>query len=298
VHAWGLRLRRVLRALALPCPPVLPSALLNCVGTLVAIISQLDTQPACAPVNASRPTLRLATHDSGSGWLATPFLYGSYIHYSMPVYPGALNKLLIGTWARSPIRVLFSTHGPTRTAEFEARGRGLEDGAMKITSFAWAVWLFLLASVSPCVAQQAAKIAQSGTTIISVASSSAKASAEIQTVRLSGDCARLCPASRVWVDTGVESATIVQRLRLSIGPHTIFVPLSVYASLFEPRQASLKVEKGSFVLTIGGADGGESYFVQVYFDAGGVNRTLTFNSEFPDAPLQDTHYYPNKDRGE
>jgi len=97
MHAWGLRLRRVLRALALPRPPVLPSALLNCVGTLVAIISQLDTQPACAPVNASRPTLRLATHDSGSGWLATPFLYGSYIHDSMPVYPGAPNNLLIGS---------------------------------------------------------------------------------------------------------------------------------------------------------------------------------------------------------
>jgi hypothetical protein len=95
MHAWGLRLRRVLQTLALPCPPVLPSALLNCVGTLVAIISQLDTQPACAPVNASRPVLRLATHDSGTGWLATPFLYGSFIHNSKPVYPGALNKLLV-----------------------------------------------------------------------------------------------------------------------------------------------------------------------------------------------------------
>jgi len=53
MHAWGLRLRRVLRTLALPCPQVLPSALLNCVGTLVAIISQLDTQPACAPYSDS-----------------------------------------------------------------------------------------------------------------------------------------------------------------------------------------------------------------------------------------------------
>ena len=95
MHAWGLRLRRALQTLALPRPLVLPSALLNCVGTLVAIISQLDTQPACAPVNASRPISRLATHDSGSGWLAMPFLYGSYIHDSMPVYPGALNKLLV-----------------------------------------------------------------------------------------------------------------------------------------------------------------------------------------------------------
>ena len=99
MHAWGLRLRRVLQTLALPCPPMLPSALLNCVGTPVAIISQLDTQPACAHVNASRPVLRLATHDSGTGWLATPFLYGSLIHDSKPVYPGALNKLLVG-WSQ------------------------------------------------------------------------------------------------------------------------------------------------------------------------------------------------------
>jgi hypothetical protein len=68
--------------------------MLNDVGTLVAIISQLNAQPACAPVNASMAALRLARHDSGSGWFATPFLYDSFIHYSTPVYPGALNTLL------------------------------------------------------------------------------------------------------------------------------------------------------------------------------------------------------------
>jgi hypothetical protein len=72
----------------------LPSALLNDVGTPVAIISQLNTLPACAPVNASMAASRLATHDSGSGWIATPFLYDSFIHNSTPVYPGALSSLL------------------------------------------------------------------------------------------------------------------------------------------------------------------------------------------------------------
>jgi hypothetical protein len=33
-------------------------------------------------------------HDSGSGWFAKPFLYDSFIHYSTPVYPGALRSLL------------------------------------------------------------------------------------------------------------------------------------------------------------------------------------------------------------
>src|SRR5205823_6154654 len=46
------------------------------------------------PINASMAALRLTTHDSGSGWLAMPFLYDSFIHNSTPVYPGALHNLL------------------------------------------------------------------------------------------------------------------------------------------------------------------------------------------------------------
>jgi hypothetical protein len=80
--------------LAMSHPPVLPSAMLNDVGTPVAIISQLNTRPACAPVNASMAASRLAMHDSGPGWIATPFLYDSFIHNSTPVYPGALSILL------------------------------------------------------------------------------------------------------------------------------------------------------------------------------------------------------------
>ena len=97
MHAWGLRLRRVLWMLAMAHPSVLPSATWHGVGTLVAIISQLNTLPACAPVNASMAASRLATHDSGPGWFANPFLYDSLIHYSTPVYPGALRSLLEAT---------------------------------------------------------------------------------------------------------------------------------------------------------------------------------------------------------
>jgi hypothetical protein len=71
--------------LAMARPAVLPSVTCHGVGTPVAIISQLNTLPACAPVNASMAALRLATHDSGSGWLAMPFLCDSFIHYSTPV---------------------------------------------------------------------------------------------------------------------------------------------------------------------------------------------------------------------
>lgn len=94
MHAWGLRLRRVRRVLAIAHPSVLPSAMLNDVGTPFAIISQLNTLPACTPVNASLAASRQAMHDSGPGWFATPSLYDSFIHDSTPVYPGALSSLL------------------------------------------------------------------------------------------------------------------------------------------------------------------------------------------------------------
>ena len=38
--------------------------------------------------------MRLSAHDSGSGWLARPCLYDSFIRDSTPVYPGALRSLL------------------------------------------------------------------------------------------------------------------------------------------------------------------------------------------------------------
>ena len=88
-HARGLGLRRVPGRLALAPTAVLPSATWYDVGTPDAIISQLNTLPAGAPVNASMAALRLTTHDSGSGWVATPFLCDSFIHDSTPVYPDA-----------------------------------------------------------------------------------------------------------------------------------------------------------------------------------------------------------------
>ena len=44
--------------------------------------------------NASSATLPPPSHGSGPGWFATPSLYDSFIRYSMPVYPGAIQAIL------------------------------------------------------------------------------------------------------------------------------------------------------------------------------------------------------------
>src|SRR5437867_3422698 len=59
------------------------------------VISELHTWPVCTPVNASPASLRTQVHDSEPRWCATPFLCGSLIRYSMPVYPGAFLDHLV-----------------------------------------------------------------------------------------------------------------------------------------------------------------------------------------------------------
>ena len=59
---------------------------------------------------------------------------------------------------------------------------------------------------------------------------------------------------------------------ISVEGSTVFVPRSVFADLLDPKLASVRFEKGDFVLTITGADGAESYVVHVYFDMTRVKK--------------------------
>jgi hypothetical protein len=77
--------------LAITHSPVLPSAYWNCVGALISDpFHGSIALPACASINASRGALRLHAHDTRPGWLARPYLYGSFIRDFTPAYPGAL----------------------------------------------------------------------------------------------------------------------------------------------------------------------------------------------------------------
>jgi hypothetical protein len=53
-------------------------------------ISQLDTWPARTPVNASLAPLPTKVHDSEPVWIATPSLYETFIHNTLPAFTGAV----------------------------------------------------------------------------------------------------------------------------------------------------------------------------------------------------------------
>ena len=99
MHAQGLRPRRVQKRLALTTLAVLPSAPFNSVGTQKwpplarwGSISRLNTSPAPTPVNASLAPLPTKVHDSEPVWIATPSLYETFIHNTLPAFTGASKR--------------------------------------------------------------------------------------------------------------------------------------------------------------------------------------------------------------
>jgi hypothetical protein len=80
--------------LAMMYPSVLASALLNDVGTPIAIISQLNNLPACTPSTLRWQPCDWPRMTRGQDCSLDLFLYDSFIHNSTPVYPGALSSLL------------------------------------------------------------------------------------------------------------------------------------------------------------------------------------------------------------
>ena len=82
-------LRPVHSRLKLSPTAVWPSVYQDNVGTReVSMISELHTQPACTPVNASPAMLPPPAHDSGLECFATAFPCGFLIGYAMPVLTG------------------------------------------------------------------------------------------------------------------------------------------------------------------------------------------------------------------
>jgi hypothetical protein len=56
-------------------------------------ISRLNTWPVRTPVNASPSPLPTNMHDSEPVWVASPSLYETFIHNTLPAFTGALNGL-------------------------------------------------------------------------------------------------------------------------------------------------------------------------------------------------------------
>ncbi len=149
-------------------------------------------------------------------------------------------------------------------------------------------WIcFLTALVATCSAR-----VENQTTISKSGISSVRAKLEGKEIVVAIHTVEIDRNSDAFPSIEWEAKTIavVKSLEISINGKRIFVSRSVFADLLDPRAASLRWQKGLFLLTIGGGDGAESYFVHVYFNTTNVTRRTSFSALTPSTPTADTHY--------
>ena len=155
----------------------------------------------------------------------------------------------------------------------------------------WGVSLVVVQTPFLSIAHGQTKIVRSGSTVVSAMSPKGRGSIIVHTTIFDRGCVCSCPAARMLEELNIKEVAVVQGLEISVDGKPIAVPLSVYDELFDPRQISLRFDKGSFVLRIDGGDAAYSYFTRVYFDGSGVNRLLAYSSLVPDKPTGDLHYF-------
>lgn len=155
------------------------------------------------------------------------------------------------------------------------------------------VALCVLPFLTPFVLSQSARpgvdiipIIPPGATSTSVSWAGKKAMITIHTIRIDSSNVAFPPS-----ETGAKAVTLVKDLDITINGSSLLVPRSVFADLIDPRRMSAKFEKGSFVLSIGGGDGAESYGVRVYFDTAKVTRRVLSSTLPPETVAEDTRYF-------
>ena len=141
----------------------------------------------------------------------------------------------------------------------------------------WAL-LTLLLTAHPSAAQAQTAIPQSGSASVSAKSRKATANVTIHTVRIDSSNSAF-PSD--W-ESDTRAVTIVKDVNILIDNQSLNVPRSVFADLVDPREMSIRFEKGAFVLTVWGGDGADSYFVRVYFDMKGITRRMVYSLLIPD----------------
>lgn len=148
---------------------------------------------------------------------------------------------------------------------------------------AWSLMLMsalLLVALSG-LAQEQAPITPSGKSLLNTVLKKSAATVTIRTVKVEGNIGGELSSGR----------SVVQELSISVSANQIFVPRSVFADLLDPRDATIQFEKGTFILSVSGGDGADSYVLRVHFDDKRIIRRVLYSSLIPDKAVEETRYW-------
>lgn len=87
--------------------------------------------------------------------------------------------------------------------------------------------------------------------------------------------------------------TLVTSIVVQNGADRLFIPLSAYSDLGDPRKIYLKPSTTGFELVIAGGDAGVAYNAVLVFEKGWLTRRRVAHGEFPDEAWEETRYAYN-----
>lgn len=117
----------------------------------------------------------------------------------------------------------------------------------------------------------------------------------LRTIALRGEWVDACPVTR-GLFSGQPAAkgrlTVAQNMDISVAARSVYVSALVYATLTNPRMASLSRDRKGYVLRIDGDAGTDSsaYFVLVHFNSEQVDEVKFYSNLDPYDPLSATAF--------
>lgn len=95
-----------------------------------------------------------------------------------------------------------------------------------------------------------------------------------------------------WGAEGICPKSFVGALEVKLGGMPLFVPLSAFADLGNPRTVSIELhkEKGRFAVVLTGGDAANSYSATLDFKDGHLNERVVRHGEFPEESWEKTIY--------
>lgn len=152
----------------------------------------------------------------------------------------------------------------------------------------WPALIVLLCSIGEALSQDRVDFRDGTATAVSRDARGNTITAKVQTAKLSIDF-----PFRKGYRWGAEirrPATIVTVVEIRVGDREVFVPLSAYADLAEPRSISLQTVGKAATLSILGGDASVAYEAVLTFAESFVSKRRVHNRAFPDTAWEETKY--------
>ena len=149
----------------------------------------------------------------------------------------------------------------------------------------------LLATVSLCGAQTPIEIAWPGTARLTETVKGVRVDVTFNTVTIDRSNPLFPYPMDGWHPDFIG---VVRAIEISVDGQPIYLPPSVFGTLQAPNRASLRSEKGDFVLEITGGDAGLTTVTRIYFDKKGLKRLVECDAFDEGRPLWEMRFksYP------